>query len=293
MKLASFTHRGYDSFGIVTDRGIVDLGRRFAGRIGSLRAFLSSPEFRDRDRWASCESDLALDEVGFLPVVADPEKILCVGMNYAEKRAEFDATSSAPTLFIRFAYSQTGHLCPLIKPAATQELDYEGELALVIGKPGHRIRAENAYEHVAGYACYMDGSVRDWQHSWFTAGKNWERTGGFGPWLVTADEIPDPHDLVLTTRLNGREVQRESTGNMIHKIPELIEYISTFSPLQPGDVIITGSPGGVGKKRVPPLFLHDGDEVEVEIERIGCLRNPVVSETRLVRDEPQPLASCA
>lgn len=138
-----------------------------------------------------------------------------------------------------------------------------------------RIARETALEHVAGYSCYMDSSVRDWQHSWFTAGENWRQTGSFGPWLVTCDEIPDPHALDIRTYLNGARVQDDNTGNMIHKIPDLIAYISTFSALSPGDVIITGSPGGVGKKRNPPLFLKHGDLVEVEIEKIGRLRNTI------------------
>ena len=202
-------------------------------------------------------------------------------MNYADKRAEFAETSAAPTLFVRFPHSQTGHRAPVLKPAVTDEFDYEGELAVVIGKAGHGIRAADAYDHVAGYSCYMDGSVRDWQHTWFTAGKNWSQTGAFGPWLVTRDEIPDPHDLGIRTYLNRREVQSDTTGSMIHKIPELIEYISAFTPLVPGDVIITGSPGGVGKKRKPPLFLKEGDVVEVDIDRIGCLQNRIISDAEV------------
>lgn len=197
-------------------------------------------------------------------------------MNYNDKRREFEQTNDAPTLFIRFPDSQTGHDCALVKPDQSEAFDYEGELALVIGKGGSCIPASRAYEHIAGYSCYMDGSVRGWQHSWFTAGKNWRQIGGFGPRLVTADEIPDPHALTLQTILNGRVVQNDNTGNMVHKIPELIEYISTFSALSPGDVILTGSPGGAGQKRKPPLFLKPDDVIEVEIEKVGRLRNVVV-----------------
>lgn len=158
--------------------------------------------------------------------------------------------------------------------------DYEGELAVIIGKDGIHISEKDALSHVAGYSCYMDGSVRDWQHTWFTAGKNWPQTGGFGPCLTTTDEIPDPANLVISTYLNGNRVQHDNTSNLIHKIPELIAYISSFTALSAGDVIITGSPGGVGKKRIPPLFMKAGDCIEVEIEKIGRLTNFIVDETR-------------
>ena len=148
----------------------------------------------------------------------------------------------------------------------------------MIGSPGSNISEAHALGHIAGYSCYMDGSVRDWQHSWFTAGKNWPSTGGFGPWLVTTDEIPDPQCLEIVTRLNGHEVQRSNTRHMLHSIAKLIAYISTFTALSPGDVILTGSPGGVGKKRQPPLFMWPGDVVEVEISRIGRLINPIISD---------------
>ena len=160
----------------------------------------------------------------------------------------------------------------------SNEFDYEGELAVVIGKDGFRISQQDALGHVAGYSCYMDGSARDWQHTWFTAGKNWPQTGAFGPWLVTADEVGNPQELGIRTYLNGMKVQDDNTGNMIHNIASLIEYISTFSALSAGDVIITGSPGGVGKKRVPPLFLKENDIIEVEIDRLGRLRNYIAQE---------------
>jgi len=200
-------------------------------------------------------------------------------MNYAEKRKEFSETNNAPTLFIRFPDSQTGHARPVIKPNLTEEFDYEGELAVIIGKAGENINRSDALSHVAGYSCYMDGSVRDWQHAWFTAGKNWRQTGAFGPYMTTVDEIPDPHALSIQTYLNGMLVQNDSTASMIHKVADLIAYISTFTMLSPGDVIITGSPGGVGKKRNPPLFMHEGDCVEVAIEKLGRLTNTIVEST--------------
>lgn len=196
-------------------------------------------------------------------------------MNYSEKRAEFNELNPEPTLFVRFADSQTGHRSFVNKPVESHEFDYEGELAVIIGKTCSHVREEKALDYVAGYSCYMDGSARDWQHTWYTAGKNWPRTGAFGPWLTCKDEITDPHNLSIRTFLNSNEVQNDNTRNMIHKIPYLIAYISTFTQLNAGDVIITGSPGGVGKKRTPPLFLKDGDCIEVEIEGLGRLSNHI------------------
>jgi len=285
MKLVSYVRRSctsdhensdaLQSYGIHVGRGIVDLRCRLP-RYSDLKALLEGNGLEEARAYQQCEPDLCEPEVVFLPIIQNSKKIFCVGMNYADKRSEFGETNTSPTLFIRFPDSQTAHNGPLLKPAHTKEFDYEGELAVVIGKSGYQIPASSAMEHVAGYSCYMDGSVRDWQHTWFTAGKNWLKTGSFGPWLVTSDEIENPHSLSIKTFLNGEKVQDDYTGNMIHSIPDLIAYISTFSPLSPGDVMITGSPGGVGKKRAPPLFLKNGDVVEVEIEKIGCLHNIVV-----------------
>ncbi|PKU22646.1 fumarylacetoacetate hydrolase family protein [Telmatospirillum siberiense] len=276
MKLVSFATGKQKSYGLHTAHGIVDVGRHLRERFPDIKTLLSNGGLAEAAKFEKNAPDYREQDLVFLPTIEQPNKIFCVGMNYAEKRQEFGETNNAPTLFIRFPDSQTGHACPVLKPRHTDEFDYEGELAVIIGKAGLGIPAAQAYEHVAGYSCYMDGSVRDWQHSWFTAGKNWRQTGAFGPWLVTTDEIPDPHTLFIRTFLNGQMVQDDNTANMVHRIPELIEYISTFSALSPGDVIITGSPGGVGKKRTPPLFLKEGDLIEVEIERIGRLRNVIL-----------------
>ncbi|MDV5353710.1 fumarylacetoacetate hydrolase family protein [Enterobacter asburiae] len=276
MKLASFVHQGIRSYGIVSAQGVVNLGQRLGDRYIDLKALLAADGLAQAARYGEEPIDLHFEEIDFLPVIDNPGKILCVGMNYAEKRKEFDQHNPAPTLFVRFADSQTGHNAPVVKPRHSSEFDYEGELAVIIGKGGENIARETALSHVAGYSCYMDGSARDWQHSWFTAGKNWRQTGAFGPWMTTADEIPDPHTLAIRTWLNGRMVQDDTTASMIHKVAELIEYISTFTSLTPGDVIITGSPGGVGKKRTPPLFMKAGDRIEVEIEKIGHLSNVIV-----------------
>lgn len=276
MKLASFVHQGIRSYGIVSAEGIINLGQRLGDRYTDLKALFAADGLAQAARYGEEPIDLHFEEIDFLPVIDNPGKILCVGMNYAEKRKEFDQHNPAPTLFVRFADSQTGHNAPVVKPRHSSEFDYEGELAVIIGKGGENIARETALSHVAGYSCYMDGSARDWQHSWFTAGKNWRQTGAFGPWMTTADEIPDPHTLAIRTWLNGRMVQDDTTASMIHKVAELIEYISTFTSLTPGDVIITGSPGGVGKKRTPPLFMKAGDRIEVEIEKIGHLSNVIV-----------------
>lgn len=290
MKLLSFLINGQEKYGVAVNKGIIDLKKRFP-KCPDLKAFISSKNMGEYCVSDEGNVDYRYDEVTFLPVITRPEKIICAGMNYREKRDEFNEKDPDPTLFIRFADSQIGHLCGLKKPEISNEFDYEGELAVIIGRSGSHISEADAPSHIAGYSCYMDGSVRDWQHSWFTAGKNWPATGGFGPWLVTADEIPDPQSLEIVTRLNGREVQRDSTHHMLHPICELIAYISTFSALSPGDVILTGSPGGVGKKRNPPLFMWPGDLVEVEISGIGRLVNPVISDEKQRKNNVLPEAS--
>lgn len=279
MKLVSYLVSGRASFGLLTQHGIVDLGKKLGDKYTDLKSLLADEKgLAIAKTYLNDPSDIDEKDITYLPVIPNPKKILCVGMNYAEKRAEFNETSSAPTLFVRFPDSQTGHKTNIIKPAITNELDYEGELAIVIGKSGFRIKQEDALSYVAGYSCYMDGSIRDWQYTWFTAGKNWPSTGAFGPCLTTTDEIPDPKALTLVTYLNGQEMQRDSVNNLVHTVPELISYISTFTHLSPGDVILTGSPGGVGKKRNPPIFMKDGDKIEVEITGIGRLTNYVVAE---------------
>ncbi|MEM0675515.1 fumarylacetoacetate hydrolase family protein, partial [Dickeya oryzae] len=227
--------------------GLIDLGSRLGDRYADLKALLAGQALHEAAAFQTDTPDVAVADVTFLPVIVAPSKILCVGMNYADKRKEFNELNPAPTLFVRFADSQTGHGTPVLKPHYSSEFDYEGELAVIIGKNGQNIHRDDALSFVAGYSCYMDGSARDWQHSWFTAGKNWQKTGAFGPYLTTRDEIPDPHALAIRTFLNGRMVQDDNTASMIHKVADLIEYISTFTALSAGDVIITGSPGGVGK----------------------------------------------
>ena len=282
MKLVSFITARRPSYGVVTDGGVIDLGRRFGDRWPTLRTLLAAGSLRDVEGAArNSQPDFPLDGLAFAPVIPDPDKIICVGLNYRDHVAETGRTVTAkPALFARFAGSQVGHLQPLVKPKVSDEFDYEGELAVVIGKSGRHIPPERALEYVAGYSCYNDGSVRDWQRhtSQYLAGKTFTGTGGFGPWLVTADEIPDPSGLSLETRLNGHVVQHTTTELMITSVPEQIAYISAILPLLAGDVIVSGTPGGVGVKRSPQLFIRAGNLVEVEISRIGVLRNPAMAE---------------
>lgn len=280
MKLASFARNGVASFGAVIDDGIVDLQKRTSH--ATLKQFIASGELAAiRSSIQASRPDHTLDGIRFLPTIPDPEKIICVGLNYHDHVIETGRqVTEKPTLFPRWPATQVGHEQPIIKPLESSELDYEGELALVIGKRGRRIPASQAYDYVAGYACYNEASVRDWQKhtSQFTPGKNFTGTGAFGPWLVTADEIPAPEQLRLRTRLNGQEVQNAQINQMIVPIPQQIAYISTFIELAPGDVIVTGTPGGVGARRSPPLFMRPGDVVEVEIDGLGILRNRIAAE---------------
>ena len=282
MKIVSFIRAGRPGYGIVKDGGVVDLSARFGERWPTLRRLLAADALAEAETAArDAAADFPLDRLDLAPVIPDPDKIICVGLNYRDHVAETGRTvTEKPALFARFAGSQVGHLQPLVKPAVSDEFDYEGELAVVIGKAGRHIAATQALAHVAGYACYNEGSIRDWQRhtSQFLAGKSFAGTGGFGPWLVTADEIPDPSRLSLETRLNGEVVQRTTTDLMITPVAEQIAYISTILPLLAGDVIVTGTPGGVGVKRQPQLFMRPGDVVEVEISGIGVLRNAVVAE---------------
>lgn len=281
MKLLSFVADGRASFGAVKDNGVVDLGARMP-ECASLRQLLETNRVAEATALVAANAaDRAIDKIAFAPVIPDPGKIICVGLNYRDHVAETGRTvTEKPALFARFACSQVGHMQPIVRPKVSDNFDYEGELALVIGKEGRHIPAGQALDHVAGYACYNEGSVRDWQRhtSQFLSGKTFANSGSFGPWLVTRDEIPNPSKLTLQTRLNGTVVQHTTTDLLITGIPELITYISTICPLVPGDVIVTGTPGGVGLKRTPPLWMKPGDTVEVEISGIGVLQNSVIAE---------------
>jgi 2-keto-4-pentenoate hydratase/2-oxohepta-3-ene-1,7-dioic acid hydratase in catechol pathway len=229
--------------------------------------------------YADAPPDHELSEVTWLPVIPNPEKIICVGINYQDHRQETANDESLhPAMFLRAAQSQTAHRSSIVRPYESDTLDFEGEIAVIIGKAGRRIPRDRAWEHIAGYSCYNDGSVREFQRhtAQYTAGKNFPSTGAFGPWMVTADEIPPETTLTLSCRLNGELMQQATTDQMIFSIPTIIEYVSTVTGLQPGDVIVTGTPGGVGSRRTPPVWMKPGDVVEVSVDRIGVLHNTIV-----------------
>jgi 2-keto-4-pentenoate hydratase/2-oxohepta-3-ene-1,7-dioic acid hydratase in catechol pathway len=283
MRLMSFVKNGRPGFGVVSGDGVVDASQRLAGQQRTLRDALLAGLLPELRKLAGLPADFAFGDIAFAPAIDDPgTKLLCVGVNYLPHIREMGRERpSHPVMFARFHDSIVGHGQPLLLPAASTQFDYEGELAVVIGKRARHVRKEQALEYVAGYSCFNDGSLRDYQrHSQqFTPGKNFHHSGSFGPWLVTTDELPDPRALQLTTRLNGQIVQHESVGELCFDIPQLIEYCTTWTQLLPGDVIVTGTPGGVGAGRTPPLWMKAGDHVEVEISGIGVLRNPVLAET--------------
>ena len=281
MKLVTFTRSGKQSYGFVDNEKITDIGQTLASTHPDLKSLIGDDYAKLISSSADTAPRVALSEVQLLPPITNPEKIICVGLNYESHRKETGRPEvEFPTLFTRFANSQIGDGEAMWQPAESTSFDYEGELAVIIGSGGWKIPEDKALEHVAGYSCYNDGSVRDWQRhtSQFTPGKNFRHTGPFGPWLVTTDEIPDPSTLTLTTRLNGEVMQHATTDLLIFTIPVLINYISRFTRLEPGDVIVSGTPGGVGFKRDPQVFMNPGDVVEVEISKIGILKNPIEAE---------------
>ncbi|MGA8816248.1 MAG: fumarylacetoacetate hydrolase family protein [Xanthobacteraceae bacterium] len=278
MRLLSFSADGKDSFGAVSGDGVVTLNAK-VGR-PSLAAALAADGVEALRRAAhGATPDRKLADIKFLPVIPQPNKILCAGVNYRAHAAEVSRElPKQPSMFIRFTDTLVGHGGAMIRPKLSDKFDYEGELALVIGKAGRHIPAERALDHIAGYTIFVDGSVRDYQKFSVTSGKNWPGTGPLGPWLVTTDEIPDPGRLTLTTRLNGVQVQHSGTDKLIYSIPQIVSFCSDFTALSPGDIIATGTPEGVGHGRKPPLWMKPGDALEVEITGIGALRATIVDE---------------
>lgn len=285
MKLISFQQNGKESWGAIVGDRIVDLVAH-SGCL-TLAGFVGSPVFARRNGLvASAKPGPALSDVRLLPVIPRPEKIVCAVRNYMDHHQEVLAAgmqrelSEFPPIFLRVWRSQVAHGQPIVRPKVSESLDWEGELAVIIGKGGRDIAEADAWNHVAGYSCYNDASVREWQFhaKQIASGKNFEGTGAFGPWMVTADEIEPGRQLKLETRLNGETVQSSHTGHMIFPIPRLISYASTIFTLTPGDVIVTGTPAGVGWSKKPPRFMKPGDVVEVELEGIGVLRNPIVAQ---------------
>lgn len=289
MRLASFARAdGTSGFGAVIDvaegQRLVDLARLSEGRYPTLRALLADEGGLDFARRAAGDATaptLPLEAVRLLPVIPDPDKIFCVGVNYASHVRETGREMPGkPMIFTRFAQSQIGHGADIILPHVSEQLDYEGELAIVIGRRSRYVGVEEAASRIAGYSCYNDASIRDWQrHSQqFTPGKTFPGTGAFGPWMVTTDEWTDLPSRRLQTRLNGQVVQEATLDDLIFGAAELVSYCSYFALLEPGDVIVTGTTGGVGAFRKPPLWMKPGDIVEVAIDGIGILRNGVAKE---------------
>ena len=282
MKIASYVVNGTSSFGVVKDDGVVTMGQRLQGRYASLRDVLAADALDEIRRAArDAAPDHNLSELRFLPVSPKPDKVLCVGLNYRSHAAEIGREpGEKPGVFVRLANTLVGHEGHLVRPSVSENLDFEGELAVIIGRGGRHIPPERASDHVAGYSCFVDGSVRDFSKHSLAIAKNFIATAPIGPWLVTTDEIPDPTNLTLTTRLNGKVMQHATTAELIHSIPSIISFCSIFTALEPGDIIATGTPAGAGVGRTPPMWMKHGDVLELEISGIGTLRNLVVDESR-------------
>jgi 2-keto-4-pentenoate hydratase/2-oxohepta-3-ene-1,7-dioic acid hydratase in catechol pathway len=281
MKLVSFLHDARASFGLIDGDRIIDLGQHDPS-ITSLREALARDALPALAAQAGAP-ELSLLDVTLLPVIPDPTAVFCVGLNYKSHAEEAEKTADAPfpLLFFRLRESIVAHGAPLICPAVSTAYDFEGELAVIIGKAGSRIAEADAMDHVAGYTCFMDGSARDYQKFSVDAGKNFDDSGALGPWLVTRDEIPDVAALTLSTYVSNERMQHAGLDQLMHGIPALIAMFSNIRRLQPGDVIATGTPSGVGHLRKPPRYLQPGDEVIVDIPGIGALHNMVIA-------QPQP-----
>lgn len=279
MKFVSFRAANRARYGLVRGDGIIDLTTRRSEP--DLKTLIAAGALEQVGRTYSGEKpDFALKDVEFDPVIPNPTKIICVGLNYHEHRNETKMGDAYPAMFVRFADTQVGHLKNVVCPKVSVQLDWEAELALIIGTGGRYIKRADAMRHVAGYACYNDVSVRDHQRhaSQWTPGKNFPATGPFGPFLVTPDEVGDLKGKKIQTRVNKDTLQSSTLDMMIFPPAQLIEYITSFTPLYPGDVIATGTPGGVGWARNPPLWMKPGDTVEIDIEGVGVLKNTIVAE---------------
>ena len=283
MKLISFSNNGISSYGFVNGDDVIDLKQIFGDKAPDLKTFIAKNLIAEATAAIKIHKPtLKFSQITLQPVIPNPGQIFCIGLNYGEHVQETGReVTETPVIFLRLADSQVAHAQDIVRPPESHRLDYEAEIAIIIGKGGRRIREEDAWEHIAGYSCYNDGSIRDWQvaTSQWTPGKNFYKTGGFGPWMVTSDEIKPGQVMRLQTILNGQILQDTTTDKMIHSIPRQIAYISTFIPLSPGDVIVTGTPGGVGNKRNPQIFMKPGDVCEIVVDAIGTLRNGVRDDT--------------
>jgi len=281
MRLANVTRGRTETFGVATEHGFIDLGPHF-GRLCNDVVGLFEQDLigRAREMSEGLAPDCSMSDVKFrLPNDRRDARIFALGWAYAEHQVETGKEPPKfPNMFIRTPESLVAHGAALIKPNVSDTFDFEGEIAIVIGKGGRHIPAERAKEHIGGYSILMDGSIREWQKHSITAGKNFDRSGAFGPWIVTADSVSKPQELILTTRLNGERMQTAAFGDMVWELGHLVHYVSTFCHLRPGDVISTGTPAGVGHKRNPQVFMNVGDIIEVEVEGLGVLSNEVISE---------------
>lgn len=285
MKLLSFELAGKPRFGALAGDGVVDLTDKLGAGITTLRAALEADALaRIKELVAKAKPDHALAGLKLVSPIPFPEKIICVGVNYGNRNAEYKDGSDLPkypSIFLRFPGSLVGHGGKLMRPPESEQLDYEGEIGIIIGKGGRRISEEAADSHIAGLTCVNEGTIRDWtKHGKFnvTQGKTWEASGSIGPWMVTSDEFPGFGDVTVTTRVNGEQRQHDTTANLMFPFRTLIRYISTWTALKPGDVIVTGTPIGAGIRFTPPKFLKPGDVVEVEVSGVGVLSNTVADE---------------
>jgi len=279
VKLLSFETDAGTSYGRLEGHGVIDLGQRLGNKYPDLRTLLEESGQAEAEAIVATDVDYKLDEISYQQVIPNARRIICIGLNYREHAAEMGLKfPEHPSLFSKWPDALVGHENDIICPKASKNFDFEGELAFIIGKPGRHISVADGMSHVAGYTPFLDGSVRDFQGHSVIAGKNFQHSGACGPWLTSADEITNPMDLRLTTCLNGEVVQDESTAQLYYTVPDIIAYVSQFTPLHPGDVIATGTPSGVGAGRKPPLWMQPGDRITVEISGLGKLANNVVAE---------------
>ena len=281
MKIGSYIYNGKASYGVKLDDGIVDLGRRLGKFYPDLPTLIKAFALGEAEEAGQNQSpDFREEDVYFLPLMPAPVNIYCAGINYLDHIEETGRDKPEfPTLFMKSQQSMIGHGQELVRPKVSDQFDFEGEFAVVIGKPGRYIAKENWKDYIAGYTIIMDGSIRDFQKRSVDQGKNFYHSSSSGPWLITMDEVPgDFRDMKLTTRLNGKVMQASDLGKLCFDVSDLISYYSQIFYFQPGDMIATGTPGGVGSRRDPPVWMKPGDELEVEITGIGILKNAVVGE---------------
>ncbi|WP_428670005.1 fumarylacetoacetate hydrolase family protein [Roseibium sp.] len=284
-RIAAFRANGENRFGVVTDEGVVDLTSEFGSRYKGLKDVIEAGALPDLVKAARGRApDFSEDEITYLIPVADPEKLICIGVNFPDRNAEYKDGQEAPgrpSMFVRFPRSFVGHGQNLVRPPESEQLDYEGEVAIVIGRGGRRIPRDDAYDHIAAITLCNEGTIRDWvRHAKFnvTQGKNWDRSGAIGPWLVPFTDAAQLDDIGLETRVNGEVRQSDRTGRMMYDFRYIVNYVSTFTTLVPGDVIVCGTPTGAGARFDPPIWLKPGDIIEVEAEGVGILRNGVEDE---------------